>query len=188
MVQRGLAATIGYGQASRACDARCRLRPRGLLSRRSVPIVRAMNVSFEPRPLHRLAAALLVAATAACGGGTAADPNDREISWAYGPTAGGATAEHVAGTGKDGGAAIAKGWQCRLRDGKRLVVRPYQLAPTHPLFGKVVMSFGLFDKAGQQIGTVLSPTVTAEKASFEFELADAEAGRLWDLVIWYRKP
>ena len=98
---------------------------------------------------------------------------------------GGATAEHVQGTGNRDCAPIAKGWQCRLHDGKRLTVKPYQLAQTHPLFGKVAMSFGLFDKTGKQLETVRSDAVTAQNATFTFELTDVVATQLWDLVIWY---
>ena len=128
----------------------------------------------------------MLAAVAACGSRTAADPKSREIPWTYGPTTGGATSEHVRGTGKEGGAPIAQGWQCRLHDGKRLTVRPYRLAETHPLFGKVVMAIGLFDKTGRQIGKLSSEAVTAQNASLTFELTDAVVAQLWDLVIWYR--
>ncbi len=143
--------------------------------------------SIRPSAIRRSAVALLVAAAAACGSRITADPDNREVPWTYGPTTGGATAEHVQGTGSGGGAPIARGWKCRLHAGKRLTVQPYQLAPTHPLFGKVVMSFGLFDKTGKQIGTVRSEPVTAQHAAFSFDLADAEATQLWDVVIWYVK-
>lgn len=129
--------------------------------------------------------ALSGAAIAACGSRVAADPNTREIAWTYGPTTGGATPVHVLGTGKKDGAALARGWQCRLHAGRRLVVKPYQLAATHALFGKVALTIALFDQAGQQIGSVRSPVVTAESTEFRFELTEAVAGRLWDLVIWY---
>ncbi|MFY9341087.1 MAG: hypothetical protein WAT39_01270 [Planctomycetota bacterium] len=128
---------------------------------------------------------VLLAAVAACGSRVAGDPNSREIPWTYGPTTGGATAQHVQGTGKQGGAPVARGWQCRLHDGKRLVVRPFQLAESHPLFGKVAMSFGLFDKTGKELGMVRSGAVTAQGATFTFELAADVASRLVDLVVWY---
>ncbi len=64
-------------------------------------------------------------------------------------------------------------------------MKPYQLAQTHPLFGKVAMSFGLFDKTGKQLETVRSDAVTAQNATFTFELTDVVATQLWDLVIWY---
>lgn len=148
-------------------------------------MVQAMCNRAHRRPPCPAAAALLLAALAACGGETV-DPGNREIPWTYGPTTGGATAEHARGTGSGGGAAIARGWQCRLQDGKQLTVQPYQLAPSHPLFGKVLLVIGLFDKTGKQLSTVLSPTVTAQNATFTFELTDAVANELWDLVIWYR--
>ncbi len=142
---------------------------------------RARRRQFRPHCFAFLSAVL-----AACGGGEVA-PTGREIPWAYGPTTGTASAEHLRGTGKDGGAAIAKGWRCRLQDGKRLTVTPYQLAESHPLFGKVVMSVSLFDKAGKEIAAFLSPAITAENATFTFDLADGVAAGLWDLVVWYRK-
>lgn len=130
---------------------------------------------------------LFVLTTTACGGG-APDPDGREVAWVYGPTTGGATAEHVLGTGTRDGNRIAKGWQLRLQEGGRLVVRPYRLADSHPLFGKVVLSIGLFDTAGQQIGTVQTGPIEAKTASFTFDLAAALAARLHDVVIWYRTP
>lgn len=146
-----------------------------------------MSMRAHLRPIHHTALAFLMAAAAACGGKTAGDAKSREIAWTYGPTTGGATAEHVQGTGKGSGAPIAQGWQCRLHDGRRLTVRPYQLAETHALFGKVAMSFGLFDKTGKELETVRSEAVTAQNATFTFELTDTVASQLWDLVIWYCK-
>ncbi len=137
------------------------------------------------RPIRHTALACLMAAAAACGSKSAADAKSREIARTYGPTTGGATSEHVQGTGKQGGAPIAQGWQCRLHDGRRLTVRPYRLAQTHALFGKVAMSFGLFDRTGKQLETVRSGAVTAQNATFTFELTDAVATQVWDLVIWY---
>jgi hypothetical protein len=139
------------------------------------------------RRRHRFSSLLLLACATACGGKPAADPGNREIPWAYGPTNGTATAEHMRGTGKEGGAAIARGWQCRLQEGKRLAVVPYQLAESHPLFGKVALAVSLFDKNGKEIGAVLSPPLAAGKASFTFDVDEAAAKNLWDLVIWYRK-
>lgn len=150
-------------------------------------MVSAMWTRADRRPLATIPAALLLAAIAACGGSPAADPGNREISWSYGPTKGGATAEHVAGTGSEGGTAIAKGWQCRLQDGKLLTVRPYELAPSHALFGKVTLSVGLFDKTGKQLGTLRSPVLTAENATFTLEVPEDVAAQLWDVVFWYRK-
>ncbi len=152
----------------------------------AVPIVPAM-VTLSPRPIRLAALApLLAAALVSCSRETAADPNSRKIEWTYGPTSGTATPEHVAGTGTKGGAAIAKGWTCRLVDGKRLTVSPYQLSSSHPLFGKVALSIGLFDKDSKDIGTVRSGTLTATNASFSFDLADDLAKRLFDVVIWYQ--
>lgn len=143
-----------------------------------------MSTRNHQRPIRHAPLAFLMATLAACGGKTAADQG-REIAWTYGPTTGGATSEHVQGTGKGGGAPIAGGWQCRLHDGKRLTVKPYRLAPTHALFGKVSMTLGLFDKTGKQLETVRSEVVTAQNATFTFDLTDAVATELWDLVIWY---
>ena len=150
-------------------------------------MVPAMGMRAHRSSLRSSALAILLAAMAACGSRAAVDPDNREVPWTYGPTTGGATMEHARGTGKEGGAAVAKGWNCRLQDGKRLVVKPYQLAESHALFGKVVMSFGLFDKAGKEITTVVSPLLTTQNATFTFELTDATAKQLLDVVIWYRK-
>lgn len=150
-------------------------------------MVCVMWTRADRRPLASMPTALLLVAIAACGGSPPADPGNREVAWSYGPTKGGATAEHVAGTGSEGGSAIAKGWQCRLQDGKFLTVQPYQLAPSHALFGKVTLSVGLFDKTGKQLGTLRSPVITAANATFTLELAADVADQLWDVVFWYRK-
>jgi hypothetical protein len=147
-------------------------------------MVLAMCLRAHRRPPCQI---VFLLAMAACGSETAADPHNREIPWTYGPTTGGATAEHARATGSDGGAAIAKGWQCRLRDGTHLTVQPFQLAASHALFGKVTMVVGLFDKTGKQLSTLRSPVITAENASFAFDLTDDVAIQLWDLVFWYRK-
>jgi hypothetical protein len=132
------------------------------------------------------AAAMLLPLLAGACGKAAADPNDREVPWTYGPTTGGASAEHVHGTGGKGRAPVAKGWHCRLRDGKRLTVQPYELASSHPLFGKVVLAIGLFDRTGKELDTRVTDVVTADRATFAFELDADVAARLWDVVIWYR--
>jgi hypothetical protein len=147
-------------------------------------IVAAMRATT---PARRLAAIALCAFAAACGNRAAADPNDREVPWTYGPMQGGASAEHLAGAGKKGGPALAKGWQCRLQENKRLVVRPYQLASSHPLFDTVSLSIGLFDKTGAQLGMLRSGKLTASNATSTFELDAATAGRLYDVVLWYVK-
>lgn len=110
------------------------------------------------------------------------------MTWVYGPTTGGASAEHVLGTGKKDGNKIAQGWQLRLQEGRRLAVRPYQLADAHPLFGKVVLSIALFDKAEQQIGTIQTGPIQAKNATFTLDLAPDVAARLHDVVLWYRTP
>lgn len=144
-----------------------------------------MCIGAPHGPLRPAALTFLLLAAAACGSRIATDPKNREVAWTYGPTTGGATSEHVQGTGKKGGAPVAKGWQCRLQDGKRLTVTPYQLAESHALFGKVALSIGLFDKTGKQIAMVQSAAVTAQTATFTFELTDAVATQLYDAVIWY---
>jgi hypothetical protein len=153
----------------------------------SLRILAAMRSKPPPRRHPLAVAAILCCLTAACGNRAASDPDSREVPWTYGPLQGGATAEHLAGAGKKDGVAIAKGWQCRLQGGKRLVVRPYQLAAAHPLFDKVALSIGLFDKSGAQIGEVRSGRLTAGNASSTFDLDDATAARLWDVVLWYVK-
>jgi hypothetical protein len=140
------------------------------------------------RSTLRPTALLLLLAATACGDPpVAADPNRRKIDWTYGPTTGGATTEHVRGTGKEGGKAIAKGWQCWLLDGKRLTVQPYELAASHPLFGKVTMGIGLFDKNGKELAMLASPPLAAGAATFTFEIAEDTAKQLLDVVIWFRK-
>lgn len=143
-----------------------------------------MSLGARTRSVRPAALALALAAVAACGGSTK-DPNNREIPWKYGPTTAEATPVHMSGTGTKGGAPVAKGWKCRLRDGKHLTVQPYELAATHPLFGKVAMRIALFDKNDQPIETLRSPAITAQDASPSFELTDDVARRLWDVVIWY---
>ncbi len=140
------------------------------------------------RPLLRPTLALLLAALAACGNKAAVDPKNREVPWTYGPTTGGATVEHVQGAGKkEGTPAVARGWNCRLQDGKRLTVRPYELTSTHPLFGKVALSVGLFDKTGKQLAMLRSEPITAQNATFTFDVEEAVAKELLDAVLWYVK-
>ena len=140
-------------------------------------------------PSRRLATVFVVLSSlaTACKNRVANDPNDREVPWTYGPMQGGASAEHLAGAGKKDGPAIAKGWQCRLQENKRLVVRPYQLAESHPLFDKVSLSIGLFDKTGGQLGMLRSGKLTAGNAASTFEIDAATAGRPYDVVLWYVK-
>lgn len=136
--------------------------------------------------LHGTGPALVCAALCCCGAEPARDASGREIPWTYGPTKGGATQEHLIGTGTSGDQAIAKGWKCRL-DGGRLTVKPYVLAQTHPLFGKVVVVVGLFDKSGKQLATLRSDTIDAQNATFSFDIDEAVAAKLWDVVFWFAK-
>jgi len=129
--------------------------------------------------------ATLLTVAGACGSNTPADPRNREIPWTYGPTTGGATPEHVRGTGTKGGPPVAAGWQCRLHDGARLTVVPFQLAEHHPLFGKVALTVGLFDKDGKQITSFRSAAITAQNATAAFDLTGDVATRLLDVVLWY---
>lgn len=145
-------------------------------------IVRTVSPRPHRRPFSSTALALLAAT--ACGADKSTAPQGREIPWVYGPTTGGATAEHVQGSGKKG-EPVAKGWKFRLQQGRRLVLTPFQLASTHPLFGKVAVNVGLFDQADQPIGTVTSGVITAANATFTFELDEAVAAKLASLVIWY---
>ncbi|MBL8749280.1 MAG: hypothetical protein JNK78_08970 [Planctomycetes bacterium] len=145
-----------------------------------------MQPCARRRPSRSVAAAFLFA-VAACGEQTRSDPANREVPWTYGPVSEVASAEHSQGVGGKSGPGVTKGWKCRLEGGKRLVVRPYELASSHPLFGKVVLAVGLFDKNGKDIETVTSGVITATNATFTFDLTEASASRLWDLVLWYRK-
>lgn len=135
-----------------------------------------------------LTGAVLGAALAAlpsCGSEQQYDWKNREIPWTYGPTTGTARPEHLSGTGTTGGDAISKGWKCRLSDGSRLTVAPFELAESHELFGKAGMNVGLFDRHGEQLDSRRSEAITAENATFTFEI-DAEVGKqLHDLVIWF---
>lgn len=146
-----------------------------------------MSASSSVRSFRPIVFAAVAVAVAACGGKIAADPNNREIPWTYGPRTSTSTAEHLQGTGHEGGAAIAKGWQCRLQGGKQLVIRPYQQASDHAMFGKVALAVSLFDTKGKEIGSFVSSAITPQNASFTFELSADVAKQLWDLVLWYRK-
>ena len=64
----------------------------------------------------------------------------------------------------------------------------HELATDHRLFGKTIMRIGLFNKASERLGTVSSEVITADNASFSFEIPAEHAKPLWDLIIWFRKP
>lgn len=137
---------------------------------------------------RRRTAALLplaLAALTACGGQPPVDPNNREIPWTYGPRSDDATREHLHGSGTKGGAAIARGWQCRLRNGTELIVQPFELASSHPLFDKVVLSIGLFDPKGERLANFTSQPLTAKTAAMTFAVEPAVGQRLQDLVFYY---
>lgn len=155
---------------------------RGLPPPPHPPMLRAMRTRLHRRPL---AAAFLFAT--ACGGSVDIDPNNRELAWTYGPVTGTSMPEHARGTGSEGGEAVAKGWKVRLQDGKRLVVTPYQLAGSHPLFGDVRLAVGLFAQNGEQLTMLDSEVLTAETKALTFEVDAALGKRLWDVALWYRK-
>lgn len=114
------------------------------------------------------------------------DWKNREITWTYGPTSGAATSAHLNGTGKKG-SPLAAGWKLHLSDGNKLTVKPYKLAKSHSLFGNCKMIISLFNKGSEQLHTVTSDAITAENATFSFELTEAQAKPIWDSVIWFRK-
>ncbi len=137
---------------------------------------------------HLAVAALpLLATLSACGGGEPYDWKNREISWRYGPTTTAARAEHLAATGKakNSKGPIAKGWKLRLVDAQKLTVQPYQLSESHESFGAVKMLVNLYDRSDQRIGIKETPAITADNASFTFELTAELAQKLGDVVIWF---
>jgi hypothetical protein len=138
-----------------------------------------------PRRVRSLLAPLVGLWLASCSGEPASDPDTRTIAWTYAPTNSTATAEHMRATGAEGNQAITKGWRCKLKQEKLLLINPYQLAETHPLFGKVALSVGLFAKDGERLANLQSGPITAANASFQFELAPELAPKLWDIVLWY---
>lgn len=150
-------------------------------------IVFGMQARQIHRPLGSAALAFLLAVMPSCGSEQKYDWKNREIPWTYGPVKGGATSEHLRGTGTQGSGAIAVGWKCRLSDGVRLTVTSYDLAQSHSLFGKVLMSVGLYDNKGKQLEMVRTEAITAENATFSFEITEAVAKPLYDVVIWFRK-
>jgi hypothetical protein len=137
-----------------------------------------------PIPFRTVLAALFAAALCGCDR-TAADPNDREVPWAYGPLTSTSSLEHLGGAGKKGD-PIAKGWQCRLQEQKRLVIRPFQLSAAHPLFGKVTLAVRLYNN-----DTLLHETKTdvirADNATFTLDVDPAVGAKLNNLIFFYVK-
>lgn len=124
-------------------------------------------------------------AIAACGKSMAPDPKNREIPWSYGPTTADATSEHLLATGTKGGAKLSVGWKCRLQEGKELLVTPYQLSASHPMFDKVVLSIGLYDKADKLMTRVQSEPLTPATKGFTFPVDEATALKLATLTFYY---
>ena len=138
------------------------------------------------------AAGLLAAlsALATAGGGEpkpAYDWRNRDLAWKDGPTTGTAPLEHLLGTGTKRGEPMAQGWRCELSDGKTLTVRPYKLERQHEMFGKAGLVVGLFNRDSQQIETLRTSAITADNATFSFELDAATAEAVYDLILWYGK-
>lgn len=129
---------------------------------------------------------MLLSALPSCGSKKEYDWKNRDIAWTFGPTSGGAISEHLRGTGKNG-SPLAVGWKCRLSDGKDLTIEPYQLSKTHALLGKTTMVIGLFNKKGEKLDSVRTEAITADKATFSFEIKEDVAKRIWDAVIWFAK-
>lgn len=149
-----------------------------------------MRWSIPSFPVRTAAGLALCAMLTACGAKDqpAYDWRNRDLAWKYGPTTGTATPEHLAGTGKQGKAAMAEGWKCELSGGTKLTIRPFRLADQHPMFGKAGLVVGLFDKSEQRM-TVLrtDKPVTKENATFTFDLDEATGKKVYDLILWYGK-
>ncbi|MFK7742766.1 MAG: hypothetical protein AB8H80_20815 [Planctomycetota bacterium] len=129
--------------------------------------------------------ALLTATS--CGGKTKpVDRSNRDLAWKYGPTNGSATSTHLRGSGTQGGSAMAEGWRCKLREGKRVTVTPYKLEKKHPLLGKAKLAVGLFEPSGEMLELLFSDPITADSSSFDFELKAETSKKLNDIVIWYK--
>lgn len=143
-----------------------------------------MQTGPRSRRSFAIAAATLVVA-AACSKGAPPDPKNRPVPWSYGPTTADATNEHLVATGTKGGAKLSVGWQCRLQDGKALLVQPFKLAESHPMFDKVVLSIGLYDKADQLLTRVQSEPLTAKTTGFTFPVDEATAAKLATLTFFY---
>lgn len=146
-----------------------------------------MRVLHFHQALPYVVLSCLLATVPSCKSQKKYDWKNREIAWTYGPTTGAARSEHLIGTGTKGARAIAEGWKCRLSAGKHLTVKPYKLAASHALFGKATMIISLFDKTGAKIATIRSEAITAQNATFSFEITEDLAKPLYDLVIWFGK-
>jgi len=143
-----------------------------------------MQTGPRSRRSFALAAATLVVA-AACSKGAPPDPKNRPVPWSYGPTTADATNEHLVATGTKGGAKLSVGWQCRLQDGKALLVQPFKLSESHPMFDKVVLSIGLYDQADQLLTRAQSEPLTAKTTGFTFAVDEATAAKLATLTFFY---
>ena len=64
---------------------------------------------------------------------------------------------------------------------------PYRLAASHARFGKIKMAVGLFDRNGEPVETVVSEPITADNATFTFDLPEATVRSSYDAVIWFRE-
>ena len=93
---------------------------------------------------------------------------------------------HLAATGTQG-APIAKGWKVHLVDGTKVTVHPFELSKQHELFGKCVMAVELYDKQSQKIETLVSTPITADGATFSFDVTEDIAKKTWDAIVWFRK-
>ena len=143
---------------------------------------------MQTGPLSRRSSVLVAVAltvVAACGKGAPPDPKNRIVPWSYGPMTADATNEHLLATGTKGGAKLSIGWQCRLQDGKALLVQPYQLSTSHPMFDKVVLSIGLYDKADKVLTRVQSEPITKDTKGFTFPVDEAMALKLETLTFFY---
>lgn len=130
---------------------------------------------------------MLLTLASACGSKKPTDWKNRAIAWKFGPTSGGATFEHLTGTGTKGAGPIAEGWKILLSDGNKLEIKPAQLAKDHKLLGKVKMNVGLFNKAHKKIETFRTDVLTAENSTFSFAIKEDAAKQIWDAVIWFVK-
>lgn len=137
-----------------------------------------------PIPASAVLATLLAAALCGCDR-TAVDPNNREVPWAYGPLTSTSSVEHLGGAGKKG-PAIAKGWQCRLQEQKRLVIQPFQLSAEHPLFGKVALAVRLYNN-DTLLHEAKTDVIRPDNATFTLDVDPAVGAKLNNLIFFYVK-